>query len=370
MKRALAMFLVAMMTLLLAACGGKPAPSNSDAPPVVSQNTERNNSSTDKTGSQTPLDETILKDVEATIAALTAEYETLVAEIDTYDKYLENTDRMETFYEKVLSDTENLCIRMREYSVDYAEVILSSDKSNDDKYDDLDDLYDCIYDDAGDEIYDGIYDGVLDDMYDDFYDGLLDDAYDNAPYAEWSDARSDEYEWWSDTRSDVYEAWSDFRSDVYEFWPDMRSDLWGDDIERAEGTIKDFQDDIEKLKGKAEQAESGGTSTETPEDTEPTQEPEDSNSSDTLVDGMRPEFKEAMDSYEAFYDGYCDFMKEYADNPTDISLLAEYADMMSKAADMSKKFDAWDEDEMNDAELKYYLEVSNRVAQKLLEVAQ
>ncbi len=89
-----------------------------------------------------------------------------------------------------------------------------------------------------------------------------------------------------------------------------------------------------------------------------------------LVDGMRPEFKEAMDSYEEFYDKYCDFMKKYAEDPSDLTMLAEYADMMSKAADMSEKFDAWDEDEMNNAELKYYLEVNNRVAQKLLEVSQ
>lgn len=89
-----------------------------------------------------------------------------------------------------------------------------------------------------------------------------------------------------------------------------------------------------------------------------------------LVDGMRPEFKEAMDSYEKFYDKYCDFMKKYAEDPSDLTMLAEYADMMSKAADMSEKFDAWDEDEMNNAELKYYLEVNNRVVQKLLEVSQ
>ncbi len=91
---------------------------------------------------------------------------------------------------------------------------------------------------------------------------------------------------------------------------------------------------------------------------------------EALIDGMRPEFKEAMDSYEGFYDKYCDFMKKYAEDPSDLTMLAEYADMMSKAADMSEKFDAWDEDEMNNAELKYYLEVNNRVAQKLLEVSQ
>lgn len=88
------------------------------------------------------------------------------------------------------------------------------------------------------------------------------------------------------------------------------------------------------------------------------------------VDGMRPEFKAAMDSYEAFYNEYCEFMKKYMENPTDLTLLGEYADMMSKSTEMNQTFEAWNEADMNDAELAYYLEVNNRVAQKLLEVAQ
>lgn len=94
------------------------------------------------------------------------------------------------------------------------------------------------------------------------------------------------------------------------------------------------------------------------------------NESSDLVNGMRPEFKEVMDSYEAFYDEYCDFMKKYKANPTDITLITEYASMVSKLADMDAKFNAWDESKMNAAELKYYVEVNSRVAQKLLEVSQ
>ena len=96
----------------------------------------------------------------------------------------------------------------------------------------------------------------------------------------------------------------------------------------------------------------------------------ESNTSDVSSNEMRPEFKEAMDSYEAFYDEYCAFMKEYSENPSDLTLLSQYGEMMTQLSDMTEKFEAWNEDEMNDAELNYYLEVSNRVAQKLLEVAQ
>ena len=86
--------------------------------------------------------------------------------------------------------------------------------------------------------------------------------------------------------------------------------------------------------------------------------------------GMRPEFKEAMDSYEDFYNGYCDFMKKYRDNPTDLKLLADYTVMVSKLADMDEKFAAWESEDLNSTELIYYLEVNNRILQKIVEAAQ
>ena len=95
----------------------------------------------------------------------------------------------------------------------------------------------------------------------------------------------------------------------------------------------------------------------------------DSNDSTELVDGMRPEFKESMDSYEAFYEEYCDFMKAYNENSSDVKLIAKYAKMLKKAQDVDEKFEEWEDGDLNDAELKYYIEVQGRVSQKLLEVA-
>lgn len=120
---------------------------------------------------------------------------------------------------------------------------------------------------------------------------------------------------------------------------------------------KDTQSDLQALEEKSSDAVSENTNHE------------DANAGTELVDGMRPEFKEAMDSYEAFYDEYCDVMKKYAENPTDIKLLTSYTDMLTKAVEMSEKFDAWEDNEMNDAELKYYLDVNNRVTKKLLDVS-
>ena len=89
-----------------------------------------------------------------------------------------------------------------------------------------------------------------------------------------------------------------------------------------------------------------------------------------ISEDMRPEFKEAMDSYEAFYDEYCKILKQYNENPTDISLLTKYSEMIAKLSDVDEKFKAWNEDEMNQAELNYYLEVQGRVTKKILKVTQ
>ena len=99
---------------------------------------------------------------------------------------------------------------------------------------------------------------------------------------------------------------------------------------------------------------------ETPEPT-PTPTPESS--------GIRKEFKDAMDSYEEFMDEYVIFMEKYKANPSDMSLLMDYASYVSKYSDMVDKFDKWEDEDLNNEELAYYLEVSSRVTSKLLKVA-
>lgn len=98
---------------------------------------------------------------------------------------------------------------------------------------------------------------------------------------------------------------------------------------------------------------------------------ENSTGSAELIDGMRPEFKQAMDSYEEFMNEYCEFMKKYAESDgTDVGLLADYTSYMSKYADVVEAFEAWDDGEMNTAEAAYYLDVQTRVSKKLFEVAE
>lgn len=93
-----------------------------------------------------------------------------------------------------------------------------------------------------------------------------------------------------------------------------------------------------------------------------TEEKKDNNSID-------PEFKAAMDSYEEFFDEYVAIMKKYKANPTDMSILSDYAKYMGQYADMMEKFEKWENEDLNTAEAAYYVDVQARITKKLLEVA-
>ena len=83
---------------------------------------------------------------------------------------------------------------------------------------------------------------------------------------------------------------------------------------------------------------------------------------------ISPEFKETMDSYEAFFDEYVEFMNTYDANTTDPELLMKYSELLSKEADMLQKMEAMDESNMTTAEAAYYAEVTARIEAKLATV--
>lgn len=92
--------------------------------------------------------------------------------------------------------------------------------------------------------------------------------------------------------------------------------------------------------------------------------------SSNMVDGMRKEFKEAMDSYEEFMDEYVSFMKKYANsNGTDASLLKDYSTYLTKYSKMVDAFEKWEDEDLNSKEEAYYIKVQSRISKKLLEVA-
>ncbi|MCC8195535.1 MAG: hypothetical protein LIO49_01795 [Ruminococcus sp.] len=100
-----------------------------------------------------------------------------------------------------------------------------------------------------------------------------------------------------------------------------------------------------------------------------TEEEPEEEKEETSDDGIRPEVKEALDSYEEFMDEYIEFMEKYEEEGNPISMLTDYLDYISKYAETMEKLDALDDIEMTNAELAYYIEVTSRVSQKLLEYA-
>ena len=87
------------------------------------------------------------------------------------------------------------------------------------------------------------------------------------------------------------------------------------------------------------------------------------------ANGLRSDFKAAMDSYESTMNEYVEFMKKYKANPSDAELISAYSDYMQKYADTANKFQSWESNNLNNAELSYYLAVQARVTKKLAEVA-
>ena len=92
------------------------------------------------------------------------------------------------------------------------------------------------------------------------------------------------------------------------------------------------------------------------------------------IEEVDPEFKAALDQYEAFIDGYCDFLEAYlkADTDTQLSMMEDYAAWMSQYTEVMDAVQTLDacQDEMTPAQLSYYAEVTARVSQRMIEFSE
>ncbi len=77
------------------------------------------------------------------------------------------------------------------------------------------------------------------------------------------------------------------------------------------------------------------------------------------------DFKQVMDDYEKFMDDYIAFMEKYSSSGNPVSMAADYAKMMADYSTMTAKIDAIDEDSLTEEDYLYYIEVVNRVNEKL-----
>ena len=86
---------------------------------------------------------------------------------------------------------------------------------------------------------------------------------------------------------------------------------------------------------------------------------------------IRPEVRDFLDAYESCMNEYADFMQKYtsADPTSMVGMMVDYARIVARYSEFAEKMDAFDESELTSAELSYYIEVTNRVNQRLLSVA-
>ena len=85
--------------------------------------------------------------------------------------------------------------------------------------------------------------------------------------------------------------------------------------------------------------------------------------------GIRPEFKKSMESYEAFFDEYIEFLNAFKQDSTSLSMITKYAEFMAKYEKAMSEMDKIDESELTDAEDKLFLETQLRINNKLAEAA-
>lgn len=237
---------------------------------------------------------------------LTVQSQTLTSEIDSYDAYKENVDKVEEFYDTVVTETNKTLILLRKDSSAYAAALLASDRDQDDIYNDLDDIVDDVYDGGCDDISDDIYDGLMDDMRDAFYDGVLDDSDVTDDYDEWSDLSSNEYDMLSEHQSDVYDLISDAASDIYDFCSDLESDVYSGDMDDAQEDIDDFNADVEKLENGSDESAEETVS----EDAESSAETESAQTADTGSDTNENVSMQTSNEYSSVIPAVSDYFTE------------------------------------------------------------
>ena len=107
---------------------------------------------------------------------------------------------------------------------------------------------------------------------------------------------------------------------------------------------------------------------------EPEQEPENEVKEEPKQEivesnGIRPEFKKSMESYEAFFDEYIEFMESFKKDSSNLSMLAKYVDFITKYEKAMSEMEAINESELSDAEDKLFLETQLRINNKLTKAA-
>ena len=260
---------------------------------------------------------------------------------DTYAGYVKNKQAINDWYELVKSETDNLYYDTLTKSIEYYKALAASEDREEYKtYNKaFDELYDAVDGECMDYIYDEVYSKLFDELYDKYYKGVLDDSDVTDDYSAWLDEHSGFYSGWLDAYSGFYSDWLDAHSDFYGDWLNVRSGFFSDNFD-IDSLIENAPSAPDDNQSKTSEENSENTSENSPskENT-----PEESSSGSILGDVIRPEIKEAIDSY---YNKYTQTLFE-----------------------MGEKFDKIENEDLTTAESAYYTEVMLRCNKKMLEAS-
>lgn len=151
-------------------------------------------------------------------------------------------------------------------------------------------------------------------------------------------------------------------SDDFDYVPESDYEIDWDSIWSTGDSEKEVSSEEQKKETVSDEKE---TTVEKESEEENSEKEEESEKKELNQNEIRPEIKDAIDSYETFMDEYIDFMNKYnTSNSTE--LLMEYMDWLSKYADMAEKMEKMEGD-LTEAETKYYTEVMARISGKMIQ---
>lgn len=184
------------------------------------------------------------EDIDYLVKELDATWKQLSEEINTFDSYMAHKDKIASFYKEIVKKSKDFTIKTRAYTLRYAEVIIHSDNSWDVKYDEIDKIYDDLYDGVLEDLYEGVYETLLDKIYD-YYDQIIEEASDSVSYEQYLDISNNEYKNYLDAASDVYKEYLDSADDIHKFYLDLLEQINDKDLEKAKEVIQEFQKNLE-----------------------------------------------------------------------------------------------------------------------------
>ncbi len=286
---------------------------------------------------------------------------------ENYDSYLSNKAEITVLLTEYETSADEMFEAYKTVCIDYCKCVAEQDFDYYDFDSGLEQMYNAI-----DKGFEGFYEtteSATENIMNkcEYLIGTAKNDYDY-------DVLYDESEAIYDTLSDGYEKIYDKLRNYSEYFYDLLwkvEDAFDDDVKNVDSVIVAFEAENtlnSETTTSATEITTTEIITEAPTTETTTTQVTTTEKAENLIDGMRPEFKKAMDSYETFMTDYVDFMKKFESNPDDLTLLADYADYISKYADFVEDFEKWEDEEMNTAETAYYIDVQARVSKKLLEV--